>query len=76
MKYTTKRVKVDEVSDVNISLITSLKSGEMDISLSFDKDLKPIGVESNNVVIPISSEQRRYNLKYKVTSQREWTLLY
>jgi len=32
--------------------------------LSFDKDLKPIGVESNNVVIPISSEQKKdTNLK-------------
>jgi len=45
------------------------KSGEMDIPLTLIR-FKPYRLDQNNVVIPISSDQRRYNLKYKVTSQK------
>jgi hypothetical protein len=71
MRYTTKKVRVGEVSDVNITLITPVKSGEMDISIDFDEELKPVGEIFNKVVFPINPEQRKYNLHLKVTASDE-----
>ena len=68
MVYTTRKIQIGEVSDVNISLITPLKSGEMDISISLDKELKPVGDFFDKVVFPIAPDQRRYNLHFRVTS--------
>jgi len=70
MTYTTRKIKVGEVSDVNVTFSTSLKSGEMDISISFDKELKPVGEDFNRVIFPIIPGQRDYKLHLKVTSSK------
>ncbi len=55
MTYSTTKVKVGEVSDVNITFKTPLKSGDMDITITLDKELKSIDEESfNHIVFPIT----------------------
>jgi hypothetical protein len=69
--YATKKVDVNEIADVNVTFTTSLKSGDMDIDISFDKDLKPIEESFNKVVFQISPDQKEYKLNFKVTSSKE-----
>jgi len=71
MRYTTRKIKVGEVSDINITLITPVKSGEMDVSIDFDKELKPVEEIFNKIIFPINPQQRKYNLHLKVTASEE-----
>jgi|GEM_PF-1508225 len=68
--YATKKAKVNEVADVNVTFTTSLKSGDMDIELSLDKELNPVGENFNKIVFQISPDQKEYKLNFKVTSSK------
>jgi hypothetical protein len=69
--YSSTRVNVNEVSDVNISLTTSAKSGEMIVDLSFDEDLEQVGVEYSSITFPLSEKQDRYNIHLKVKGKKD-----
>jgi len=71
MRYTTRKIRAGEISDVNISLMTPLKSGEMEVSISFDKELTPVDDIFDKVVFQIVPDQKEYKLHFRVTSSKD-----
>ena len=70
IRYQSKRVKLNEPSDVNISFTTPLKSGEMEVNINIDKDLKSIGEVYNEITYSLNPHQKEYNLDLRVTSSK------
>ncbi len=68
--YRSTRVKLNEPSDINISFSTPLKSGEMDVDINIDKDLKVIGEAYNKITYSLSPNQKEYNLNLRVSSSK------
>lgn len=68
--YRTTKVKLNEPSDINISFTTSLKSGEMEVNINIDKDLKTIGEVNNKIIYSINPNQKEYNLNFQVSSSK------
>jgi hypothetical protein len=71
MTHETQRVAVDEVADVHISFSTSLQSGEMEISIDLDENLKREGEAYDSIRLPISPSQKEYTLDLKVSSSKD-----
>ena len=66
----SKKAKLNEPSDVNISFTTPIKSGEMEVDINFDKNLNVIGEAYDKVTFALSPNQKEYNLNFRVTSSK------
>ncbi|NOZ90235.1 MAG: hypothetical protein GXO60_02995 [Epsilonproteobacteria bacterium] len=71
LTYKSTRVDVGEVADINISLSTTLKSGEMDVLLSLDDNLEPIGDSYDSVTFMLSPNQNNYDINLKVKGKKD-----
>jgi len=69
--YNSTRVGVNEVADINISLTTSLKSGEMDVKIDVDKNLEQIGEKYSSISFSLSPNQKRYDIHLKLKSSKD-----
>jgi len=69
--YSSTKVEVDEVADVNISLTTSVKSGDMEVTVDVDKNLEQIGEKYNNISFSLSPNRKNYNINMKVKSSKD-----
>ncbi len=69
--YQSTKVKLNEPSDINISFTTSLKSGEMEVDVNIDKNLKAIGEVYNKITYSLNPNQKEYNLNFKVSSSKD-----
>ncbi len=68
--YMSKKAKLNEPSDVNISFTTPIKSGEMEVDINFDKNLNVIGEAYDKITFALSPNQKEYNLNFRVTSSK------
>ena len=68
--YQSRKIKLNEPSDINISFTTPLKSGEMEVEVNIDKSLKAVGEVYNKIIYSINPNQKEYNLNFRVTSSK------
>ncbi|HHB94698.1 MAG TPA: hypothetical protein ENK88_06105 [Campylobacterales bacterium] len=71
INYSSTRVGLNEIADINISLITSLKSGEMEVKIDVDKNLEPIGEVYDNISFSISPNQKEYDINMRVKGSKD-----
>jgi hypothetical protein len=69
--YSTKRVVLDEISDVNITLTTPMKEGEMEVDIDIDKNLKVDGATYNKITFSLNPNQTDYKINLKVSSNKD-----
>jgi len=69
--YNSTRVSINEVAEINISLTTSLKSGEMDVKIDIDKNLEQIGEKYSSISFSLSPNQKTYDINLKVKSSKD-----
>jgi hypothetical protein len=71
LTYASTRVQPYEVADINITLTTPLKSGDMEVDIDIDKNLEQVGTAYSIVSFPLSENQKEYNLNLKVKSKKD-----
>ena len=71
INYSSTRVGLNEISDVNISLITSVKSGDMEVNIDIDKNLKVEGENYNKITFSLDPNEKEYNINLKLLSSKD-----
>jgi len=71
MEFNTTRVKVNEISDVNITLMTAVNSGVLDVQLNLDKNLTTLEPLDENLTFQISPAHKEFKLDFQVKSENE-----
>jgi hypothetical protein len=69
--YESLKVGVNETSDVKISLTTTLTSGDMEVDIDFDKDLKTIGDVYNKMTFSLNPNSKSYDINMQVSSSKD-----
>jgi len=69
--YSSTRVGLNEVADINISLTTSVKSGEMEVKIDVDKNLEQIGEQYSSISFSLSPNQKSYDINMRVKSSKD-----
>ncbi len=69
--YSSTKVGLNEISDVNISLVTSVKSGEMEVNIDVDKNLKVEGETYDKVTFSLDPNEKEYNINLKVSGSKD-----
>ncbi len=69
--YSSTKVGLNEISDVNISLVTTVKSGEMEVNIDVDKDLKVDGENYNKITFSLNPNEKNYNINLKVSGSKD-----
>ena len=70
LTYKSVKVALNEVADVNISLSTSAKSGEMAVDIDIDKNLKVEGESYDKITFSLNPNTKDYNVNLKVSSNK------
>ena len=68
MSYETKKVDINEMADVNITLTTHVRYGEMNVELNVDDKLEQVSNISEKLVFQLTPNQRTYTINLKVKS--------
>ena len=71
INYSSTRVGLNEISDVNISIISSVKSGDMEVNIDIDKNLKVEGENYNKITFSLDPNEKEYNINLKLLSSKE-----
>jgi hypothetical protein len=71
MKYTSDKVEVNEVSDVNISLSTTARTGTLSVLISIDSNLSSAIELDNNLSYEIQTNKQTFPIHLKVKSKQE-----
>jgi len=71
INYSSTRVGVDEVADINILLTTSLKSGDMRVKIDLDDNLEQIGEKYSSISFTLSPNQKSYDINLKVKCAKD-----
>jgi hypothetical protein len=69
--YSSTKVGLNEVSDVNISLVTTVKSGDMEVNIDIDKDLKVNGESYSKIIFNLDPNEKNYNINLKVSGSKD-----
>ena len=59
MSYRSTTVDANEVADINISLSTSVQTGSMSVTISFDDELKHENSISKEITFELSPDQKK-----------------
>ena len=68
MSYLTNSVKVNETTDVNITLITSIPKGQMNVLITLDDNLSTQNDFIHDITFELSPDQREYHINLTVSS--------
>ena len=68
MSYTSSPVNANETSDINITLSTTVQSGSMSVSISFDKDLTQVSSVEENLTFEITPDKRTHTIQLQASS--------
>ncbi len=71
MSYSSQRVDINEVSDVNITLTTALRKGTLSTIITLDKNLTSINKFNNNLSYAILANQQEFLINLQVNSKKE-----
>ena len=70
MSYTSEKVDINEISDVNITLSTGITKGTLSASINLDKDLRSLNAFDKELSYEIKPNEQDFliNLKVKASS--------
>lgn len=71
IRYKATKVGLTEVSDINITLITALNSGDMVVEIDFDKKLKRESESYNSIRFSLSDSTNEYKLNFRASSAED-----
>jgi len=71
MSYTSQKVDVNETSDVNITLTTSIKNGTISTIMNLDENLISLKVIDNNSTFSVTPEQQIFLINLQVKAKTE-----
>lgn len=70
MQYTSEKVDVNETSDVNITLTTPLKQGEVSVLITLDDNLSTLNAIEQNLSYVIEPQTQNLLINLQVQSQQ------
>jgi len=71
MSYTSQKVDVNETSDVNITLTTSIKQGSISTSMSLDENLSLLKAVDTNNTFSVTPEEQTFIINLQVKAEQE-----
>jgi len=71
MSYTSQKVDVNETSDVNITLTTSIKQGTISTIISLDENLISLNTIDTNNTFSVTPEQQTFLIHLQVKAEEE-----
>jgi len=71
MSYTSQKVDVNETSDVNITLSTSIKQGTISTIITLDDTLTPLNAIDTNNTFSVTPEQQTFLINLQVKAEKE-----
>ncbi|CAA6823266.1 MAG: Unknown protein [uncultured Sulfurovum sp.] len=71
MRYTSQKVDVNEISDVKITLFTSIPTGKISTLIDLDKNLNSLKIFDDNVSFQVMPNQQTFVINLQVRSQKE-----
>jgi len=71
MSYTSQKVDINETSDVNITLTTSVKQGSISTIINLDDNLISLKEIDNNSTFSVTPEQQIFLINLQVKAKRE-----
>jgi hypothetical protein len=71
MKYVTTNVDKNETSDINITLIPTVRNGTMVVQLTLDDELHQITSVGKELRFEITPKKRAYTFNMQVSSQKD-----
>lgn len=71
MTYLSSNVAKNEISDINITLTTSVQTGNMDVMMTFDEKLTLMSDFDENLTFEITPEQRKYPINLQVSASED-----
>ena len=71
MTYLSDSVEKNQISDVNITLTTTVRSGTMNVLLTLDKKLTAVSSVEKEINFEINPEQKTYTINLKVSSKED-----
>ena len=71
IRYTTNSVDTNVTSDVNITLLPTVRSGTMSVLLTFDKELNSLSSVEKELRFEVTSNKRRYPINLQVSSLKD-----
>ena len=71
MTYKSTTVNASEVSDVNITLTTSVQTGSMSVTVTLDDALKQEESIEQNLTFNITPDQKSYPINLQVSSEKD-----
>ena len=70
MHYDSEKVDVNESSDINITLETTVQNGGLSINITFDENLTLISDMEENLTFELQSPQTKYAINFQVKSEK------
>ena len=70
MHYTSQKVDINETSDVNITLSTSLRKGTVSVAINLDEELTSLKNFEENLSYEIMQNQQEYLINLQVKSDK------
>ena len=70
MNYSSQRVDINEFSDVNITLTTTIPKGTVLVEVNLDKKLSALSDFEKNLMFPVSSRNEDFIIKLQVKSEQ------
>ena len=64
--YSSQKVDIGELSDINITLDTLLKDGMLKVKITLDKDLS--GLDSSHLEFPLSETAKSFSVNLQLSS--------
>ena len=71
MSYTSNRVDKNEVTDINITLTTTVRTGNMNVLVNFEDDLKQESNVPKELNFEITPDKKKYFINLKVSSSKD-----
>ena len=68
IRYTTNSVDKNVTSDINITLLPTVRSGTMSVLLTFDKELNQVSTVAKEIRFQVTSAKREYPINLQVSS--------
>ena len=71
MSYESSKVQAGEIANVNVKLMTTLSSGEMEVTVNLDEGLTSDGVIQTVQKLTILPDEKEYALNFRVLAQED-----
>ncbi len=71
MSYKSSAVKANETADINITLSTTVQTGTMSVTITFDDALKQESSVEQNVTFEVTAEQKTYPINLQASAAED-----